>query len=145
MYLNWQKKHPDGVLHAPKKKGDAGYDLSVIQPEFVFRNGIAEIRTGIAVEIPPGFVGLIRERSSLARKGLTVTGGVIDSSYRGEIIVVCSYRQPYEFATPSLEFAPGDRFAQLLIVSIPDSLTLQEVNQLEETERGEQGFGSTGN
>ena len=98
------------------------------------------VRTGISVEIPPGHVGLIRDRSGLAAKhGVFVLGGVIDSDYTGEVKVLLS-----KAGEGALNIQPGDRVAQLVIVTCP-AFEVLEVDSLGETARGENGFGSTGN
>ena len=91
-----------------------------------------------AVAIPEGHVGLVADRSSLARRGLKTAGGVIDAGYRGELAVVVR-----NLAPEAIELAPGDRIAQLLIIPIATPAPV-EVESLGETARGTGGFGSTG-
>ena len=127
--------------HPPEQatEGAAGLDLRSVDHAWVYRGRRTAIRTGVRLAIPPGFVGLIRDRSGLAKRaGVSVLGGVIDSDYRGEISVILqSHGQEH------LEVHPGDRIAQLLIIPIP-AVRIREVDQLDETARGEGGFGSTG-
>jgi dUTP pyrophosphatase len=97
------------------------------------------IKTGIAIEIPKGFVGLVWPRSGLAiKKGVSVLAGVIDSSYRGEIGVVL-LNTNYD----DLIIKKGDKIAQLLIQPI-ETVNIEEVKELSDTERAENGFGSSG-
>lgn len=119
--------------------GAAGLDLSALCEVRVPARGRARIRTGLAVGIPDGFVGVLRDRSGLAvRHGVTVLAGVIDADYRGEVIVVIQ-----NHGTEDHLVLPGDRVAQLLVLPVPE-LQVLEVDALEETERGEGGFGSSG-
>ena len=94
------------------------------------------VKTNLAIEIPKDYYGQIETRSSTASKGIYITGGIIDSDYRGEIEVILNTTKD------SLSLIPGDKIAQLIIHRIPDVLFV-EVNELSETERGFGGFGST--
>lgn len=100
------------------------------------------VHTGIAISIPEGFVGLIFPRSGLAvKQGLRLQNsvGVIDSDYRGEVLVVLHADGP-----KTAEFKLGDRVAQIVFIRHAEAL-MEEVEELDETERGSGGFGSTGN
>ncbi len=123
--------------------GDAGMDLTYAGADEFFLPGGKRrlVSTGIAVAIPIGYVGLIHPRSGLAHKnGITVlnTPGTIDAAYRGEIKV-----NLYNTDERSLWIKPGDRIAQLVIqqVELPE---LVQVEELDETSRGENGHGSSG-
>lgn len=99
------------------------------------------IRTGLVVEIPPGYEGQVRPRSGLAAKaGVTLTNcvGTIDSDYRGELVVLVINHGEEVYI-----FEPGERIAQLLITPVP-RVEVIEVEDLNTSERGEGGFGSTG-
>lgn len=99
------------------------------------------IRTGLVVEIPPGYEGQVRPRSGLAAKaGVTLTNcvGTIDSDYRGELVVLVINHGEEVYI-----FEPGERIAQLLISPVP-RVEVIEVEDLNSSERGEGGFGSTG-
>ena len=119
-------------------EGAAAYDLYVIETTDVRRDGITQLHTGIAVEIPEGHVGLIRDRSSYAVKGLSVQAGVIDQDYRGEVIVVMR-----NHTGRTIEVLGGDRVAQLLVIPVIQT-DVEVVDELDDTERGDGGFGSTG-
>ena len=96
------------------------------------------LKTGIKVAMPYKFYGKIESRSSCAKKGLVTVGGVIDASYRGEIIVLIHNN------TPVLQtIHTGDRVAQIVFHCIPQ-VDVTVVQSLDETDRGEGGFGSTG-
>lgn len=118
---------------------DAGMDLFCNENIVVTPGERAQIKTGIAVAIPNGYVGLIWDKSGLAQKhGLKTLGGVIDSEYRGEIIVGIINLSKNEHT-----FEVGDKIAQILIQKI-EHPSIEEVTSLDETLRGESGFGSTG-
>lgn len=128
---------------APKQgtAGAAGFDLTATSRFYSGKHGTWEYGTGIAVEIPPGYAGLVMPRSSIFKTGLVLSNGVglIDSDYRGEVkakfhIIDDQRMKPYEV---------GDRIAQLVIVPIPE-VEYVEVDKLTETERGTGGYGSTG-
>jgi len=120
---------------------DAGLDLYCDEKEVV-RLAPGERKlfsTGISVAIPKGFVGLIWPRSGHAvKKGLDTMAGVIDSPYRGEVkVLLVNHSDEYQY------YSPGDKIAQMLVQVIPD-FTAIEVDNLDETSRGENGFGSSG-
>lgn len=121
---------------------DAGLDLPALDDITILPGGSALISTGIHVAIPLNWVGIIRDRSSVASKGGVTAAGVIDSGYRGEVKVLI-----YNLGKKELTFKPGDRIAQLITLPhMPYDLSL-EVGSLEDlgnTERGHGGFGSTG-
>ena len=135
--MKFKKLHPDAQLPTRQKDGDAGYDLHCVQSGPV--HAVSIFDTGVAVEIPPGHVGLIRDRSGLAtNKGITVLAGVVDSGYRGEIKVALSCTK---MDAPVMII--GERIAQLVVV--PCIMESSEwVDELSQTERGAAGFGSTG-
>ncbi|HLF99463.1 MAG TPA: dUTP diphosphatase [Acidimicrobiia bacterium] len=122
---------------------DAGYDLCaredvVLEPG----GGRAAVPTGIAVAIPPGYAGFVQPRSGLAlRHGITClnTPGLIDSGFRDEIRCILVNTDP----TEKYEVRRGDRIAQLVIQRVAN-VTWQRVDDLSDSARGEDGFGSTG-
>ncbi len=122
--------------------GDAGLDLYAASDHTLEPLARTLVPTGIAVAIPEGFAGFVQPRSGLAiRQGLSLvnTPGLIDSHYRGEIKVIAINLDP---ATP-IEIRRGEKIAQLVIQPVA-TVTLAEVAELDETRRGEGGFGSTG-
>jgi dUTP pyrophosphatase len=122
--------------------GDAGLDLFSAVDVEIEPGHRALVPTGIAVAIPDGFAGFVQPRSGLAlRHGLSLvnTPGLIDSHYRGEIKVIAVNLDP---VTP-ISIARGDKIAQLVIQSVARAEPA-EVDELDETVRGEGGFGSTG-
>ena len=136
MILKIKKLIPEAIIPHYAKKGDAGLDLIATSckncAEFI------EFGTGLAVEIEEGNVGLLFPRSSISKTGhrLLNSVGVIDSGYRGEIKVRMSWtnQNPYKI---------GDKIAQLVLMELPQVL-IQQAEDLEESERGSGGFGSTG-
>lgn len=123
------------------KEGDAGLDLSSADTvEFPFQKFV-QIRTGVAVEIPEGHVGLVFPRSSTFRRYGIIFGnhvGVIDSGYRGELLVQAFRVVP----DPAQKFLnSGTKFAQLVVVPFVRFEKIEEAKTLSDTERGEGGFG----
>ena len=119
-------------------EGSAGLDLYADETVVLEPVSLNKIKTGVAVQIPDGYVGIIKSRSSLSAQGLNVTGGVIDSDYRGEIIVLME-----NMTTTSYGVMKGNRVAQLILLPYLKT-NIMEVENLDETERSEGGFGSTG-
>jgi dUTP pyrophosphatase len=122
--------------------GDAGLDLRAATDCVLRPQERALIPTGLKVAIPEGYAGFVQPRSGLAaRQGLSLvnTPGLIDSQYRGEIVVIAINLD----ATEPIDIRKGDRIAQLVILPIPQ-VTLVEVDELDGTERSERGFGSSG-
>mgnify|MGYP001561332102 CR=1 FL=1 len=131
------------ILPTRAHLGDAGLDLYGIENISIAPGESCVIRTGIALEIPEGHVGMIADRSSLAKKGLKTVGGIIDSGYRGEIQILVWNLAPKGVLDQTIKLRAGDRVAQLLILPIAQP-PLIEVQSLASTPRGEGGFGSTG-
>jgi len=141
LYLSLLKL--DKELPTPRRAypGDAGLDLYARYPAVLAPGERAAVATGVAVAIPPGRVGLVTPRSGLAARngvGVVNSPGLIDAGYRGEIRVVL-----INHGRKLCEIARGDRIAQLVIVpcSAPE---VELVEHLDETERGPDGFGSSG-
>ncbi len=137
--LKVKKLRPDAVLPVRKRKGDAGLDLYAVEGVVLKPGEWVAIPTGIAVEIPEGHFGLIKDRSGLALKhALHCLAGVVDENYRGEIKVVM-----INLGKEEVKIEKGTRIAQLLIIPYL-SVDIEEVEELSDTERGEKGFGSSG-
>ena len=132
------KLHRDATLPTRAHPDDAGLDLYALEEATLEPGRGAHVKTGIAVELPPGTAGLIADRSSMARRGLKTAGGVIDAGYRGEIGVLLWNVSPEPHTVKR-----GDRIAQLLVVAVRTP-AVREVVTLKRTPRGEDGFGSTG-
>lgn len=139
-----QVKRLDPELPLPKRAHpeDAGADLYSAQDLVLQPGERALARTGVAIALPIGTVGLIHPRSGMAAKhGLSIvnTPGTIDAGYRGELMV-CLLNTD---RTEAIEITRGMRIAQLVIQRV-ELAQFEEVDQLDETERGSGGYGSTG-
>ena len=140
MKIKFKKLHPDAVIPTKAHSTDAGFDLVATSVSEDRRLGIITFGTGIATEIPDGFVGLIFPRSSIYKQDLSLANsvGVIDSSYRGEIMLKFREEQPYFNC-----YSVGDKIGQIIILPYPE-IEFEEADELEDSERGTGGFGSTG-
>ncbi len=142
MRLEIKRLDPDLPMPAYQHDGDAGIDLYAAESVVLAPGERAVIGTGIAVAIPPGFVGLTAPRSGLAvRLGLSTVNapGVIDAGYRGELKLVLVNLDPKD----KIEITRGERVAQLLVVPVARA-EMVEVDELSATHRGDAGLGSTG-
>lgn len=133
-----QRLHPEAKLPTRAHQDDAGLDLYALEDVTLESGKSGMARTGIAVALPAGHVGLVADRSSLAKRGLKTAGGVIDAGYRGEIGVILM-----NLSHERQELKKGERVAQLLIVPVATP-TARAVASLDPTARGAGGFGSTG-
>ena len=137
MKVNIKKLDERAVIPEYAKDGDAGLDITAIEVNPEPTKGYIEYKTGIALEIPTGYVGLVFPRSSISKMGLVLSNsvGVIDSGYRGEIL--------FRFKPmPGPKYEPGDRIGQIMIVPYPQ-IELNVVEELGTSERGTGGFGSS--
>ena len=139
MKVKFKKLHPDAKYPRKAHTTDAGFDLSALTVKYDDKNKIQTVGTGLAIEIPKNFAGLIFPRSSIYRTQSVLSNsvGLIDHGYTGEII--------FKFYSGNEEemYEVGDRIGQLLIIPYPQ-IELEEVNELSESERGTGGYGSTG-
>jgi dUTP pyrophosphatase len=151
---------PPTVAHAGS---DLGYDLYSVE-DVVLPPGVpVKLRTGIAIEGPPGWGFVLGDRSSMAARGVTYAGGRIDAGYRGEILVcLVNVNQPkhsvrlirdsaggvadvaLESTDASVHIRKGDKIAQMSPFEARTALPVEVVDELSTTERGGKGFGSTG-
>jgi dUTP pyrophosphatase len=140
MKVLFKKLHPEAAKPKFGKPGDAGADLTATSLD-TSRPGQIVYGTGLAVEIPEGMVGLVFPRSSVRSTTLSMSNsvGVIDSGYRGEIMVTFNMNN----TNGAIYYSVGDRIAQLVIVPVP-LITYAETQELSETTRGKGGHGSTG-
>lgn len=155
MKVNIKKLHADAVIPAYAKHGDAGMDLTAISKSYDDHGNVV-YGTGLAFEIPLGFVGYVFPRSSNAKKDLILSNsvGVIDSGYRGEVLF--KFKPSLELVAHKFavktkvaniphiqkEYDIGDRIGQLIIMPIP-KIEFIEVDELSSTDRGTGSFGST--
>ena len=137
--IKFKKMHPHAVIPTYAKEGDAAMDLYAVE-HMKDKHGNHVYFTGVALEIPEGFVGLLFPRSSVSKTSMSLANsvGVIDSGYRGEIML--KYRH---VGGSNSIYVSEDRVGQLMIIPHP-RIELIEVEELSSTERGKGGFGSTG-
>jgi len=132
------------LAQAPKyaHDGDAGADLVCIEDVTLKPGERSLVATGVAIALPPGYVGLVHPRSGLATKhGIVIvnTPGTIDSGYRGELKICLINLDPSE----TVSLPAGSRIAQLVIQEVTTAQFI-EVQNLDDTDRSDKGFGSTG-
>lgn len=142
MLLNFKILSDGAILPSRAHEGDAGLDLYASEPAHIGPGERWQVATGVAVEIPEGHAGLVLPRSGLARRhGISLVNapGLIDSGYRGELKVLLLNNDPAEV----FRIEPGDRIAQLVITPVVVADAVQ-VDSLSDSERGENGFGSSG-
>ena len=156
MKVKIKKLNANAVIPTYSKKGDAGLDLTAIS-QTIDENGNYVYGTGLAFEIPKGYVGLLFPRSSNSKTDLRLTNsvGILDSGYRGEVLFKYRHdayssmglRLRNDFHNGNLALCNsheiGDRIGQLIIIPYPE-IEFEEVDNLSETERGDKGYGSTG-
>lgn len=143
MDVKFKKLHEDAKIPSYAHDTDAGLDLTAVSftQEFDKSNKLVLVyHTGLAVEIPEGYVGLIFMRSSISNKSISLTNAVavIDSGYRGELLL------KYKITTDSLPtiYQPGEKIGQLIIIPYP-KINPIEAEELDSSDRNEGGFGST--
>lgn len=166
MKVKIKKLDPSAVIPKYAKEGDAGMDLTAISIK-MGKDGLVEYGTGLSIEIPKGYVGLIFARSSIYKLDAALTNavGVIDSGYRGEIKFkfkalpkTKKIEIPYGYYDGAMSssrkyllsfegckvYNVGDRIGQIVIMPYPE-IEFEEVSELSTTNRGNSGYGSTGN
>jgi len=140
------------TLPTRNKTNDAGIDLYALEDVFIPLYTTALIKTGIAINVPEGYVGKIEDRSSLASKGLRTGGGVVDAGYSGDVGVLIhnltnksSGFSEDKFGQVALgyQIKAGDKVAQMLLYKV-ETPEVVEVDRLWSSERGLYGFGSSG-
>lgn len=139
MLVKFKKLNDAAVIPAYSRDGDVGLDLTATSK---YENGQRQLvfGFGLAVEIPPGHYGLIAPRSSIYKTGLRLSNsiGILDENFRGEIKAI------FDIVKPSpLTYNAGDRIAQLIIMPYP-KIEPVEADELSDTNRGTNGFGSSG-
>ena len=135
--------HPDAMLPVQGSELAAGFDLHSVERIEVKKGTTEMLPTGLVLAIPPGWEGQVRCRSGLGKRGLILPNGVgtIDADYRGELMVLSHWIGNDD----SFVVEKGERIGQLLIKRVPDIRFVEvERESLDDTDRGEGGFGSTG-
>jgi dUTP pyrophosphatase len=138
----------NAIVPTRNKKTDAGLDLYALNDTFIELGSTVVVKTGVSINIPEGYVGKIEDRSSLAAKGLRTGAGVVDTGYAGEIGVVIHNLTSQHASEPVLfrkgyQIRRGDKIAQLLLHPVETPI-VEVVGKLWNSERGSNGFGSSG-
>ncbi len=140
--LRFRRMDPRAIIPSRAYEHDAGLDLHALEPIVLAPGERVAVRTGVAVEIPPGHAGLVLPRSGLAAKhgiALVNAPGLIDAGYRGELQVLLLNTD----RARECVLASGDRIAQLLLIAVATPAVV-EVAELSDSQRGSGGFGSSG-
>lgn len=142
------KLNKEATLPTRTHKNDAGIDLYATENSFIPVGETKVVKTGVAIEIPEGFVGKIEGRSSMNSKGIITSGGVIDAGYTGDISVILNNfsatpeRDPILFQA-GYRVKRGEKIAQLLLYKV-ETPEVVETDTLWTSDRGAKGFGSSG-
>lgn len=130
----------DDGAYMPEKahEADAGFDIRTPSKVIIPARSSRIVATGVHVEIPYGYVGFLKSKSGLNVKSGILSEGVIDSGYTGSIVA-----KLYNHSNQEKVFEKGDKITQLVILPIPD-VEMVEVDSLDDTARGDNGFGSSG-
>lgn len=143
MNLKVKKLHPDAKIPTRAHEGDLGYDLYANESMILPLNQVVKVKTDIAVEFPEGWGAMIKDRSSMASKGITTSGGIIDNGFSGPLTVMLTYQQESTNDPSLYRIAKGDKIAQMIPTQVVD-WDVVEVEEISENGRGSNGFGSSG-
>ncbi len=137
--LNFLKLSKDAEAPEYALESDAGFDLKAAEDVSIFPFDQKKVSTGIAIEVPEGYVGIVRDRAGIVQKmNVHTVAGTFDSGFRGEVSIML-----VNMNDKSVEIEKGMRIAQIILVPIIKA-DIKEVKKLSSTERGERSFGSTG-
>lgn len=142
MTLKFKKINPDAIIPAYAHPSDAGMDIRSVEDLTIPAGKRALVHTGLVMALPPRYEAQVRPRSGLALKhGITVlnTPGTIDAGYRGEVGVILA-----NFGDEDFKVSKGDKIAQVVIAPVMQPDEIVEIEEIDETDRGAGGFGSTG-
>lgn len=144
MKVRFKKLREDAVVPAKAHPTDAGFDLVAVSRD-IDKDGAIVYGTGLAVEIPAGYVGLVFPRSSISKKDLMLSNavGVIDSGYRGEVMAKFKFSNLLIGHEEYHWYDVGERICQMIILPYPE-IEFEEADELSESDRGSGGYGSTG-
>jgi dUTP pyrophosphatase len=139
--IGYKRMRKDEVVYAPDKRvEDSDYDLRAAVATVIQPGQIVGVQTNLIIDFPAGWEGKIEDKSGLARdKGVHILGGVIDNGYTGEIIILVA-----NLGRSNVTFDMGNKVAQMKVRPITPHFTFKEAELVKESERGSQGFGSTG-
>lgn len=138
MVLKVKRIHPEAKLPVYGHPGDAGLDLFSVIERDLLPGDVFAVPTGIQIAVPAGHVGLVWDKSGISLKGAHRLAGVIDAGYRGEVQVVM-----INLGSEPFPLRKGMKIAQLLVQPV-SAVEVVEADSLDETSRGQGGFGSTG-
>jgi dUTP pyrophosphatase len=138
MVLRVKRIHPEAKLPVYGHPGDAGVDLFSVVDRELAPGEVFAVPTGIQVAVPAGYVGLVWDKSGISLKGMHRLAGVVDSGYRGEVQVVM-----INLAAAPFSVRKGMKIAQMLVQPVA-AVEVVESDSLDDTARGQGGFGSTG-
>jgi dUTP pyrophosphatase len=133
-----KKLRSDAKVPSYANPGDAGMDIYSVEDLILPPKHRAKIKTGISIELPKGYVSLVWDKSGVGSKGIKVLGGVLDSGYRGEYIIML-----VNLSSENFEIKKGQKVAQILIQKV-ESPKIKVVDSLTDSKRGAGGFGSSG-
>ncbi len=137
--LNFLKLTKDAEAPEYALDTDAGFDLKALENVSIFPFDQKKVSTGIAIEVPEGYVGIVRDRAGIVQKmNVHTVAGTFDSGFRGEVSIML-----VNMNDKTVEIEKGMRIAQIILVPIIKA-KITEVKKLSSTERGDKGFGSTG-
>jgi len=146
MKVKIKKLHPDAIIPKYQSSGASGFDLHALEDVEIFYGETKLVKTGLAVAIPEGYELQVRPRSGTSLKtGLRVANspGTIDADYRGECCIIMHHTfNNLQYGHP-IQIKKGDRIAQGVICPVLQ-VEFEEVDNLDDTERGQNGFGSSG-
>ncbi len=137
MIVKVKKLHPAAKLPLRAHATDSGADLFALEETVLAPREITKVRSGVAVELPSGVSGCLWGKSSVESNGIKVMAGLIDCTYRGEVLVCM-----YNLNDKPFKFEQGQKIAQLVV--LPTEYPAFEEGEISQTARGEGGFGSTG-
>ncbi len=150
MKLYWKKLHDTAKApHVAHPGEDLAYDLFAALDVTLIPGRVTLVRTGIAIQFDPPHGAIVKDRSSMAVKGIKTSAGVIDAGYRGEILVPMTLDMNAPAGADGLhggyQIKAGDKIAQMIPVKPLTTFEIEEQEVLKEAVRGEKGFGSSGN
>jgi dUTP pyrophosphatase len=138
-YLEVKKINKDAILPRYSMNSDVGLDLTAVENVSLYPMEQKAIKTGIIIKIPEGHVGLVRDRAGIvSNMNVHTVAGTFDPGYRGEVSIIL-----INLSNSEIEVEKGMKIAQLVILPVA-RVGVAEVKELDKTERGERGFGSTG-
>jgi dUTP pyrophosphatase len=136
--VKFKKIHQDGILPKYALSNDTGMDIFTCEDVILEPQKVTKVKTGIAIETERPIAYFIKDKSSVASKGVISLGGVFDAGYQGEIISIM-----FNLTNEPVTFTKGQKISQIVFINI-EQPEVVEVESFEKSERSEKGFGSTG-